>query len=155
MPMGCDYADLRPLAEDNGNSDWEEENEIENEAEMLISQMKRVAGHENCCKDYWTRRDQTEWQWKHWEPQQNAMVDSYMAWSYRNNNSSAPAEDRTLQDEMGITVINLFGSEYKCIPCYEGDVWQSQSLLHAGLLPTAPLAHTVVPEINQTACIPI
>lgn len=57
MPMGCDYADSRPLAEDNSDSDWEEENEIENEAEMLILQMKRITGHENCCKDYWTCRD--------------------------------------------------------------------------------------------------
>ncbi|KAE9384233.1 hypothetical protein BT96DRAFT_950697 [Gymnopus androsaceus JB14] len=49
--------DSRPLAEDDSNTDWEEENEIENEAEMLILQMKRITGHENCCKDYWTCRD--------------------------------------------------------------------------------------------------
>lgn len=109
MPMGCDYANSRPLAEDDGDSDWLEENEIENEAEKLISQMKRVAGHENHREDYRTRRDRTERQWKHWEPQRKAMVDSYMAWSYRKNDSSAPAEDQTIQGEMGITVIDLFG----------------------------------------------
>jgi len=115
MPMGCDYADSRPLAEDDGDSDWEEAKEIENEAEMLISQMKRFAGHENRREDYPTRRDRTERQWKHWEPQQNAMVDLYMAWSYWINDSSAPAEDRSLQDEMGITVIDLFGKNFTTI----------------------------------------
>ncbi|KAE9385580.1 hypothetical protein BT96DRAFT_949735 [Gymnopus androsaceus JB14] len=146
MPMGCDYADSRPfvgVGEDDGDSDWE----LEDEVEELKEQMREAAGCRKHREDYQTRCNRTDHQWKHWDAQKEAMLGSYMAWSLHEKEGVAP-EACVQESEVGVTVIDLFGTEYRLIPQYEGDVWQSQSLIHAGLLPTAPLAHTYAVTIR-------
>ena len=106
MPMGCDYDDTRPCVDVNdGDSDWE----VEDEAEQLKEKLRERAGYRKRNKDYQTRHDRTDLQWKHWESQREFMLDTYMSWSLHENDEDAPSESRNLESEMGITVIDLFG----------------------------------------------
>lgn len=116
--MGCDYGDTRPGAEVDDDSDWEEINEVENEAEMLVSQWKLAAGLGKHREDYRTRRDRTELQWKHWAPQKEAMAKAYMTWSGCDQASNVEADVRKFKADLRVTVLNLFGTRCVTIICY-------------------------------------
>lgn len=113
MPMGCDHADSRPCMDDDSDSDWE----AEDEAEQLKEKLRERAGYRIRREDYRTRRDRTDIQWKHWETQRESMLDAYMTWALREKDANAPPEARSLNSEMGITVIDLFGECKDCSRC--------------------------------------